>query len=140
MPPENVHTYNFAIEEKTDRGSVIGVIGSHHYPIMGYFFQSDKWGRGYATEALTAWLQAYWKLDREDCPDKDQEEYVEATTVLANVASQRVLEKCGFNKVKQYVEDDTGAELFTFQMSRSTGERLYLGDRLSSSIHTPHHP
>ena len=58
---------------------------------IGYFLTPSAWGRGCATEAvaaLTRWLFATWpRLNR-----------VEGEAYLGNVASQRVLEKCGLRR------------------------------------------
>lgn len=58
---------------------------------LGYFLAPSSWGRGYATEALSAltrWLFATWL-----CLNR-----VEGEAYGHNVASQRVLEKCGLRR------------------------------------------
>jgi len=55
---------------------------------VGYRFDPEVWGRGYATEALRAAVEfifTHTELDR-----------LHATADVRNVASNRVLEKCGF--------------------------------------------
>ena len=55
---------------------------------VGYRFDPDHWGRGYATEALRAavdFIFTHTELDR-----------LQATADVRNTASNRVLEKCGF--------------------------------------------
>ena len=55
---------------------------------VGYRFDPEEWGRGYATEALAAavdFIFAHTELDR-----------LQATADVRNTASNRVLEKCGF--------------------------------------------
>ena len=54
---------------------------------IGYILKKSAWGKGYATEATNRLL----KFAFEETP---LEELV-ATTDLENIASQRVLEKCG---------------------------------------------
>lgn len=56
---------------------------------LGYRLRRDAWGRGYATEGSRALLDSAftrWNIDR-----------VIATTLAANRASQRVMEKCGLH-------------------------------------------
>lgn len=55
---------------------------------VGYRFDPDMWGRGYASEALKAaihFIFEHTELDR-----------LQATADVRNIASNRVLEKCGF--------------------------------------------
>ena len=55
---------------------------------IGYELHPDHWGQGYLTEAVRLVVDcghAYFKLNR-----------IEAWTLPGNVASDRVLEKCGF--------------------------------------------
>ncbi|KAH8163590.1 hypothetical protein CIB48_g4657 [Xylaria polymorpha] len=53
-------------------GELIGEGGVHSirgtgmgWPEIGYKLHPDRWGRGYATEAMHAVLDAWWKLPRE---------------------------------------------------------------------------
>jgi len=55
---------------------------------VGYRFDPEVWGNGYATEALAAavdFIFTHTELDR-----------LQATADVRNIASNRVLEKCGF--------------------------------------------
>ena len=55
---------------------------------VGYRLDPELWGRGYATEALQAAVEfifTHTELDR-----------LQATADVRNIASNRVLEKCGF--------------------------------------------
>lgn len=55
---------------------------------VGYRFDPELWGQGYATEALQAAVEfifTHTELDR-----------LHATADVRNIASNRVLEKCGF--------------------------------------------
>lgn len=57
---------------------------------VGYRFDPDHWGQGYASEALQAavdFIFTHTELDR-----------LQATADVRNTASNRVLEKCGFLK------------------------------------------
>jgi RimJ/RimL family protein N-acetyltransferase len=56
---------------------------------LGYMLDPSAWGKGYATEALTAYLTTLFKY----IPELEQ---VEAAAYEDNLGSRRVLEKCGF--------------------------------------------
>jgi RimJ/RimL family protein N-acetyltransferase len=58
---------------------------------VGYWLGRDHWGRGYATEALVAFLEV------------DQVRPMTAYVAVQNVASRRVLEKAGFIAVERRV-------------------------------------
>lgn len=75
-----------AIELKGE--GLIGVIGAHARGgavEIGYWLGQPFWGRGYATEALQAWVGAVVLLGA-----------LEAGHFIDNPASGRVLEKAGF--------------------------------------------
>ncbi|KAK1719271.1 hypothetical protein BDP67DRAFT_175638 [Colletotrichum lupini] len=112
--------------EVTAEAAVIGFIGITGPPQIFYIFQRASWGMGYATEALRAFLGAYWARrrgpDGTDCgPDggrrsssrpedssevgggrwHEQEEgrfgnVLEAHVHDGNVGSETVLRRCGF--------------------------------------------
>lgn len=82
----------WAVEEK-ETGELIGAAGLFHVEGKGpdvevaYHFAKDRWGRGYATEAAKASIAYGFEtagLDR-----------IVGLVVPENVASARVLEKCG---------------------------------------------
>lgn len=83
----------YRIERRAD-GITIGTLGFYGPPdraghvVIGYGLVESDWGRGYATEALTALVQL--------CRERPEVKVVEADTELDNPASQRVLKKCGF--------------------------------------------
>ena len=86
---------SFAIERRSD-GRLIGTIGfmwincDHRSTEVGYSLARDCWNQGYATEALTAVLHfgfAKLRLNR-----------IEAQHDVDNVASGRVMEKCGMQR------------------------------------------
>ncbi|ERF73938.1 hypothetical protein EPUS_05361 [Endocarpon pusillum Z07020] len=138
----DLRTFSFSIEELSNPGQVIGSAGCSvvpgKQPEVGYMFRKEMWGRGYATEAVKAVLNAYWNLERgeveveshlekegivvekEHCDQcKDSVDYtsyaagfqvekLSAVTVSANVGSRRVLEKLGFVMVKEFKDWDTG--------------------------------
>lgn len=85
---------DWAVTER-DSDTVIGMCGAYGWDCdnrhidLGYDLHADYWGRGYATEAVRAaiaWLFENLDLHRiqADCTD-------------GNLASERVLLKCGFS-------------------------------------------
>ena len=78
-------------------GVVVGWISSWNAGddrAVGYWLGRDHWGRGYATEALRAFLQV------------DRARPLTAYVAVPNVASRRVLEKAGFSVVERRLADD----------------------------------
>lgn len=118
LPPNDRQTFFLAVILK-ETGALIGSIGSHFFepPECGYLFRVEEWGKGIATEAMNAWLGAYWALPRRTIPieeagnlrmvvgpeSKDKDEFLLGTTNVHNVASGRVLEKAGFEQRRQYL-------------------------------------
>jgi RimJ/RimL family protein N-acetyltransferase len=67
---------------------------------IGYGFNPEVWGQGYATElvgAFTEWLLAQAEVRQ-----------VTAECVNANDGSRRVLEKCGFRHTGERIDPDDG--------------------------------
>ena len=112
--------FNFAIllvdaALSRSQWTVIGAVGCPRgQPEMGYMIHHDYFGHGYATEAVAAFLDLYWRFV--PSPSRDTGvgawhevaspkpllapmDHVEALADVANVASHRVLEKCGFRCV-----------------------------------------
>lgn len=83
---------------------LLGVVGVHRVdpvPELGYILHPSAWGKGYATEAVGAFVEHFWQAR----PGLD---VIEAKVDEANPESIRVLLKCGF------VEGETlkgGAEI-----------------------------
>ena len=83
-----------AITPKKKPNQLIGMVGVHApdndggTPFLGYWLGAPHWGRGYATEAARAILEAFFTYTAET--------EVIAATRTDNAASRRVLEKCGF--------------------------------------------
>lgn len=103
MPPNDKETFSFSIEERTSPGMVIGSIGVHDIrpPEFDYFLAQSSWGKGYATEAVRAFLAVYWALERKtvdvDNEEEDEKrEWLHAVTDVDNKASRNVLWKCDF--------------------------------------------
>ena len=66
---------------------------------LGYGINPSHWGRGYATEMVNALIG--WAAEQPDI------KCIRAETLADNLASIRVLEKLGFERVGQR-EDDEG--------------------------------
>ena len=76
---------------------------------LGYRFMSEHWGNGYATEAANACLRVGFEeltLER-----------IAAFVLPDNLGSTRVLDKLGFEKKKQVIED--GAKAFQYELDRA---------------------
>lgn len=79
----------------------MSIVESTRSAILGYAFARDVWGRGFATEAASrsiAWGFETLQFDE-----------IEATCLLENVGSARVLEKIGMtrsdNKTRPDIEN-----------------------------------
>lgn len=116
-------TYNFAIclaatGEVVGQGGCFLRKGSMGWPEVGYMLRRELWGKGYASEFMRGFLSAWWSLPREEIDIEVAKETVVADgpaaaaeclgaiTVEDNLASQRVLEKSGMNKVREWSEED----------------------------------
>ena len=83
-------------------GAVAGNIGcweDHGRRFVGYWIGREFWGRGLATQALG------------ELVDVVDARPLHAHVVKTNVASIRVLEKCGFVEVEEHAGDDGIVEL-----------------------------
>jgi RimJ/RimL family protein N-acetyltransferase len=89
LPPLNSDSFRFVIEERSNPGKVVGVIGSRFSepPECGYMFRTDMWGKGYGAEYGT------------------EAESLLAETELGNAGSRRVLVKCGFTELQTWEDD-----------------------------------
>lgn len=109
-PREN---YNFIVylRSETGEGEFIGVCGLitlsslpvSPRPIFGYMFLPDAWGKGYGTEAVRGFQDAWWQTLASNLPDSVVADVgvIRAVTVIENLPSMRILRKCG------WVEDDS---------------------------------
>ncbi|KAL6701372.1 acetyltransferase domain-containing protein [Trichoderma pleuroticola] len=119
--------YEFAICW-AETGEMIGTGGSHMrvgelgWPVVGYMFRSEFWGKGIATEVMSAILKAYWALPREEVEIKVEKSTVEgeserqperitAVTLDTNGPSQNVLGKLGFKLVKKWEEEEPNTKV-----------------------------
>ena len=95
----------FAVVQKPD-GALVGTAGckpDKDNPRRGeliYHFREAVWGKGYASEAVAAYL--CWVCDNQNM------DYISASVVPDNVASIRILEKSGFIQNGFVQFEDTG--------------------------------
>lgn len=97
--------------------TMIGGIGIGGDPVdSSYFLGRDHWGQGYASEAMTAFLDEMFA--RYDLAE------VEAGAFNDNPASQRVLVKLGFEKTGEALETSKArlepALCFKYRLPRAT--------------------
>ncbi|KEQ99785.1 hypothetical protein AUEXF2481DRAFT_35722 [Aureobasidium subglaciale EXF-2481] len=88
--------YNFAVCLKTSTPAtsspLIGILGSPSYPEIGYLFSPLYSGKGYATEALLAFVPALFAIMPEE------QKFAEALVDTQNVASIKLLQRCGWKR------------------------------------------
>ncbi|KAJ5802055.1 uncharacterized protein N7503_004505 [Penicillium pulvis] len=76
-------------------GFLLGIVGDYSsgfVPQVGFIYHRSAWGYGFATEALTVYLEMLW--------ERPQFNVVEAECDSENHASANVLRKCGFEVVE----------------------------------------
>ena len=90
--------YTFVVEElDAPERRVIGLVGAIRTPEVGYMFHPDSWGKGYATEAMVAYMPLLWEhVDPATAPEWRRYDYSEAFTDAENATSRKLLEKLGF--------------------------------------------
>jgi len=69
-------------------GEVIGKLGAWRLPEIGFILRSDQWGRGYAAEAMGAFLDHIFRTR--------EVEFLTADVDPRNLGSLRLLEDQGF--------------------------------------------
>ncbi|KAJ8108920.1 hypothetical protein OPT61_g7834 [Boeremia exigua] len=82
---------------------VIGLVGAVRAPEVGYMFNSGYWGKGYATEAMRAFMPLFF--DHFSGEQHEKYEYAEAHTDPELVSSQNVLRKVGFELCEKREKD-----------------------------------
>jgi RimJ/RimL family protein N-acetyltransferase len=68
---------------------------------LGYRLRRSAWGNGYATEGSRALIDKAFSEHGIDC--------VAAETMTVNLASRRVMEKCGLTHIRTYFDDEQPA-------------------------------
>lgn len=85
-------------------------------------FSTEFAGQGYATEALRAIIPGVFAiLDEENDSDSLDERYIEARTMAENVASQRVLVKCGFQLWQDSAQatQESKPDIMTYRLAKA---------------------
>ncbi len=153
LPPHDATTYFFLIFDRAT-GEFVGdggiVSKSSHWfgwPEIGYSLKKEAWGRGYATEFMTAFLESWWKLPRRDMEvevdvkslgsveardaggSSVAAEQLTAMVEAGNGPSRRIMEKLNFRPFNEWKEADSRegyegqeAKLIGYTVSRPTGE------------------
>ena len=90
------HGFGMCAVDLAATGETIGSAGLQHLEggpeiEVGYGFLKAHWGQGYATES--AWASIAYGFD------EVRLERIVAVALETNVASRRVLEKCGLNEI-----------------------------------------
>lgn len=105
------NVFNFAIEllnaydTHSDQTRIIGLLGSYHWPEVGYLIHPDFAGKGYATEGLLAFVPAFFDHVPPHNGSESGFDYIEAVTDTENGGSIKVLEKCGFRQCETRHQD-----------------------------------
>ncbi len=96
-------------------GPIKGFIGITAPPEIFYIFDEPFWGKGYATEALEAYLKTYWARYPDGLVGVPEEtrDYLEADVVAENSGSENVLKKNGFECVRGGIMRGNGREVPT---------------------------
>ncbi|KAM5343038.1 hypothetical protein ACJ41O_014004 [Fusarium nematophilum] len=132
LPPQDVERYDWAIC-LAETGEMIGIGGNgmwkgeQGWPVLGYMFLKEAWGKGYATEFLKGFLPVWWALPREEVEIEvdrstvrgDAEvkvECISAITVEENKASQNVMRKSGLELGRVFEEPDLRDETQTVKL------------------------
>jgi RimJ/RimL family protein N-acetyltransferase len=87
---------------------------TEHPPTVGYWVAAGARGRGLATAATGA--LAGWSFRTFDC------ERIELHAEVANVASTRVAERCGFTATGRTVTESDGRVLSVFELRRAPAD------------------
>jgi [ribosomal protein S5]-alanine N-acetyltransferase len=88
MTIDETDGFTFALSlHDTER--IIGIIGLNRFDSLSYMLHPDFWNKGYCTEAVRYFLDYLFKQQ----PERRE---ITAWVFEDNVASRRVLEKCGF--------------------------------------------
>ncbi|KAK8132915.1 hypothetical protein PG999_001088 [Apiospora kogelbergensis] len=134
LPPTgDIETYNMAVCLAAT-GEMVGIGGVHNpgacsdefgWPEIGYQFNREHWGRGYATEFMRAFLESWWAIPRAEAEIEVDLHTVPAGYLLenggrvpemlvavvdaVNMGSSRILQKTGFECYREWKEPDSRA-------------------------------
>lgn len=97
--PHTIGSVNFGFESNKSQG----------YPI-GYRLDPDYRGKGLMTKALAFYIQ---KVDKR---------LFQACVVESNIASQRVLNKCGFRKIGTFEHYQHGT-IFVYELKKHSSSK-----------------
>ncbi|KAH9224962.1 GNAT domain-containing protein, partial [Leptodontidium sp. 2 PMI_412] len=83
--------------EEEGKMEMVGFVGTNRYKEsgmeVGYVINRRFWGRGFATEGLRMFLDMYWEMSERKYINR-----LVGKTSPGNVASQKILMKCGARK------------------------------------------
>lgn len=118
-----VHQFSQVVDEGFD--GVSNPQQGYGWPELGYLMKQEYWGKGLATEFVMAFLGMWEQLHRAsvqvevktkslvddggDCGDgasASSKEVLIAIIDRTNVASQRILQKCGIERFDDFTEQD----------------------------------
>ncbi|KAI0863444.1 acyl-CoA N-acyltransferase [Xylaria cubensis] len=126
LPPRDVDTYNPAIclastGEFIGLGGVYATTSELGWPEVGYMLKKEHWGRGYGTEFMKAFVDAWWSLPRYETEtavdalsvvdarreegDTEVPEMLCAIVEATNSGSLRIMEKAGFRQFKTWQQE-----------------------------------
>lgn len=129
LPPTDTHSFNCAVCWR-ETGHLIGIGGMHKregafgWPEIGYMFIREYWNMGLGTEFLKAFVPIWESLEREPVETRvhrmslvgddslvegpntapTAKEQLHAVVEATNTPSQRVLQKCRFDKFVEFEE------------------------------------
>lgn len=78
---------------------------------FGYMFAPSLWGKGVATEAMSAFVRHWDELQATWGWKTPRPVMLKATVEEPNVASYKALRKCGFTERKRWTEENSGDKL-----------------------------
>jgi RimJ/RimL family protein N-acetyltransferase len=134
LPPHHETDFSYVVS-LIETGQVIGAGGTYRracelgWPAIGYAFRTEAWGKGYATEFLSAFMEVWWELprieasievDRTTLSEEEIRtssgraimEQCAAETIKENIGSNRVLAKAGFKKVKEWRNEEKNWSIY----------------------------
>ncbi|CEI65591.1 hypothetical protein FVEN_g8849 [Fusarium venenatum] len=141
LPPHHETDFSYVVS-LVETGQVIGAGGTYRracelgWPAIGYAFRKEAWGKGYATEFLSAFMEVWWELPRIEAsievdrttlseeeiktsPDRAIVERCAAETIKENVGSNCVLAKAGFEKVKEWRNEEKNWSIYGWTVTAS---------------------